>query len=51
MRTQQRQPMADLATQVPYNEYEPSHEEGALVIINGYGQCKCQQLPYKECEV
>ncbi|KAL4648786.1 leucine-rich repeat transmembrane neuronal protein 2, partial [Arapaima gigas] len=51
MRTQVRQPMADLATQVPYNEYEPSHEEGALVIINGYGQCKCQQLPYKECEV
>ena len=51
MRTQPRQPMADLATQVPYNEYEPSHEEGALVIINGYGQCKCQQLPYKECEV
>ncbi|KAJ8282731.1 hypothetical protein COCON_G00052500 [Conger conger] len=51
MRTQARQPMADLATQVPYNEYEPSHEEGALVIINGYGQCKCQQLPYKECEV
>ncbi|XP_048885072.1 leucine-rich repeat transmembrane neuronal protein 2 [Brienomyrus brachyistius] len=51
MRTQTRQPMADLATQVPYNEYEPSHEEGALVIINGYGQCKCQQLPYKECEV
>lgn len=51
MRTQQRQPMTDLATQVPYNEYEPSHEEGALVIINGYGQCKCQQLPYKECEV
>nr|XP_046179845.1 LOW QUALITY PROTEIN: leucine-rich repeat transmembrane neuronal protein 2-like [Oncorhynchus gorbuscha] len=51
MRTQQRQQMADLATQVPYNEYEPSHEEGALVIINGYGQCKCQQLPYKECEV
>ncbi|XP_041930241.1 LOW QUALITY PROTEIN: leucine-rich repeat transmembrane neuronal protein 2-like [Alosa sapidissima] len=51
LRTQQRQPMADLATQVPYNEYEPSHEEGALVIINGYGQCKCQQLPYKECEV
>ncbi|XP_053372163.1 leucine-rich repeat transmembrane neuronal protein 2 [Clarias gariepinus] len=51
MRTQQRQPMADLATQVPYNEYEPTHEEGALVIINGYGQCKCQQLPYKECEV
>uniref|UniRef100_A0A4W4G0N3 Leucine rich repeat transmembrane neuronal 2 n=1 Tax=Electrophorus electricus TaxID=8005 RepID=A0A4W4G0N3_ELEEL len=48
MRAQQRQPMADLATQVPYNEYEPSHEEGALVIINGYGQCKCQQLPYKE---
>ncbi|KAL0974336.1 hypothetical protein UPYG_G00219040 [Umbra pygmaea] len=51
MRTQPRQQMADLATQVPYNEYEPSHEEGALVIINGYGQCKCQQLPYKECEV
>ncbi|XP_062909652.1 leucine-rich repeat transmembrane neuronal protein 2 [Mobula hypostoma] len=51
IRHQARQPMADLSTQVPYNEYEPTHEEGALVIINGYGQCKCQQLPYKECEV
>uniref|UniRef100_H3AYE4 Leucine rich repeat transmembrane neuronal 2 n=2 Tax=Latimeria chalumnae TaxID=7897 RepID=H3AYE4_LATCH len=51
LRNQTRQPISDLSTQLPYNEYEPSHEEGALVIINGYGQCKCQQLPYKECEV
>ncbi|XP_062847104.1 leucine-rich repeat transmembrane neuronal protein 2-like [Trichomycterus rosablanca] len=42
--TEQRQPVADLASQVPYNE-------GSLVIVNGYGQCNCQQLPYKECEV
>ncbi|XP_060742961.1 leucine-rich repeat transmembrane neuronal protein 2-like [Tachysurus vachellii] len=50
-RTQERQPMADPATQLPFNEYELTHNDGALVIINGYGQCKCQHPSYKECEV
>ncbi|NWX85609.1 LRRT2 protein, partial [Nothoprocta pentlandii] len=50
LRSQTRLHMASMADQGPYNEYEPTHE-GPFIIINGYGQCKCQQLPYKECEV
>ncbi|XP_029439923.1 leucine-rich repeat transmembrane neuronal protein 2 [Rhinatrema bivittatum] len=42
--------VSNTSEQGPYNEYEPPHE-GPFIIINGYGQCKCQQLPYKECEV
>ncbi|NWY90567.1 LRRT2 protein, partial [Loxia curvirostra] len=50
LRSQTRLHMANMSDQGPYNEYEPTHE-GPFIIINGYGQCKCQQLPYKECEV
>ncbi|KAI1233977.1 hypothetical protein IHE44_0003682 [Lamprotornis superbus] len=49
LRSQTRLHMANMSDQGPYNEYEPTHE-GPFIIINGYGQCKCQQLPYKECE-
>ena len=50
LRSQTRLHMSNMSDQGPYNEYEPTHE-GPFIIINGYGQCKCQQLPYKECEV
>ncbi|XP_053572250.1 leucine-rich repeat transmembrane neuronal protein 2 [Bombina bombina] len=33
-----------------YYDYETT-PEGPFIIINGYGQCKCQQFRYKECEV
>ncbi|XP_028908915.1 leucine-rich repeat transmembrane neuronal protein 2 [Ornithorhynchus anatinus] len=50
LRSQTRLHAAGASDQGPYDEYEPAHE-GPFIIINGYGQCKCQQLPYKECEV
>ncbi|XP_043925501.1 leucine-rich repeat transmembrane neuronal protein 2 [Protopterus annectens] len=51
LRNPTRSALSDLSSQGAYSEYEPTPEGGSLVIINGYGQCKCQQLPYKECEV
>ncbi|KAM4677322.1 leucine-rich repeat transmembrane neuronal protein 2 [Discoglossus pictus] len=42
--------LAETSQQGAYYDYEPTHE-GPFIIINGYGQCKCQQFRYKECEV
>ncbi|MEE6479026.1 hypothetical protein FKM82_012100 [Ascaphus truei] len=42
--------VSSTSEQGPYYAFEPTHE-GPFIIINSYGQCKCQQFPYKECEV
>ncbi|OCT96616.1 leucine-rich repeat transmembrane neuronal protein 1 [Xenopus laevis] len=43
--------MAAMSAQEYYVDYKPNHIEGALVIINEYGSCSCNQQPAKECEV
>lgn len=48
---QSMQQMAALSTPEYYVDYKPNHIEGALVIINEYGSCTCQQQPSRECEV
>ncbi|KAJ8416585.1 hypothetical protein AAFF_G00358730 [Aldrovandia affinis] len=45
------QQMAAMSAQEYYVDYKPNHIEGALVIINEYGSCTCQQQPSRECEV
>ncbi|XP_061108282.1 leucine-rich repeat transmembrane neuronal protein 1-like [Conger conger] len=48
---QSMQQMAAMSAQEYYVDYKPNHMEGALVIINEYGSCTCQQQPSRECEV
>jgi len=48
---QSMQQMAAISTPEYYVDYKPDHIEGALVIINEYGSCTCQQQPSRECEV
>ncbi|XP_035282534.1 leucine-rich repeat transmembrane neuronal protein 1-like [Anguilla anguilla] len=48
---QTMQQMAAMSAQEYYVDYKPNHIEGALVIINEYGSCTCQQQPSRECEV
>ncbi|XP_023655104.1 leucine-rich repeat transmembrane neuronal protein 1 [Paramormyrops kingsleyae] len=48
---QTMQQMAAMAAPEYYVDYKPNHIEGALVIINEYGSCTCQQQPSRECEV
>ncbi|KAJ8382978.1 hypothetical protein SKAU_G00037560 [Synaphobranchus kaupii] len=48
---QTMQQMAAMTAQEYYVDYKPNHIEGALVIINEYGSCTCQQQPSRECEV
>uniref|UniRef100_A0AAV2LLV3 Uncharacterized protein n=1 Tax=Knipowitschia caucasica TaxID=637954 RepID=A0AAV2LLV3_KNICA len=48
---QSMQQMAAISTPEYYVDYKPNHIEGALVIINEYGSCTCQQQPSRECEV
>eukprot|EP00064_Thunnus_orientalis_P000891 superscaffoldBa00000052_g892 len=48
---QSMQQMAAMSTPEYYVDYKPNHIEGALVIINEYGSCTCQQQPSRECEV
>ncbi|XP_041944249.1 leucine-rich repeat transmembrane neuronal protein 1 [Alosa alosa] len=48
---QTMQQMATMSTPEYYVDYKPNHIEGALVIINEYGTCTCQQQPSRECEV
>nr|XP_029543241.1 leucine-rich repeat transmembrane neuronal protein 1-like [Oncorhynchus nerka] len=48
---QSMQQMATMSTPEYYVDYKPNHIEGALVIINEYGSCTCQQQPSRECEV
>uniref|UniRef100_A0A3Q3W008 Uncharacterized protein n=1 Tax=Mola mola TaxID=94237 RepID=A0A3Q3W008_MOLML len=48
---QSMQQMATISTPEYYVDYKPNHIEGALVIINEYGSCTCQQQPSRECEV
>lgn len=48
---QTMQQMATLSTPEYYVDYKPNHMEGALVIINEYGSCTCQQQASRECEV
>ncbi|KAL4618214.1 leucine-rich repeat transmembrane neuronal protein 1-like [Arapaima gigas] len=48
---QSMQQMAAMSAQEYYVDYKPNHIEGALVIINEYGSCTCQQQPSRECEV
>ncbi|KAG7461790.1 hypothetical protein MATL_G00194840 [Megalops atlanticus] len=48
---QTMQQMAAMSAQEYYVDYKPNHMEGALVIINEYGSCTCQQQPSRECEV
>ncbi|KAL1023502.1 hypothetical protein UPYG_G00041610 [Umbra pygmaea] len=48
---QTMQQMAIMSTPEYYVDYKPNHIEGALVIINEYGNCTCQQQPSRECEV
>lgn len=43
--------LAAISTPEYYVDYKPNHLEGALVIINEYGSCTCQQQPSRECEV
>uniref|UniRef100_A0AAY4C284 Leucine rich repeat transmembrane neuronal 1 n=1 Tax=Denticeps clupeoides TaxID=299321 RepID=A0AAY4C284_9TELE len=50
----QKQAMQQIATMTTpeyYVDYKPNHIEGALVIINEFGSCTCQQQPSRECEV
>lgn len=48
---QSMQQMAAISTPEYYVDYKPNHIEGALVIINEYGSCTCQQQASRECEV
>lgn len=48
---QTMQQMAAMSAQEYYVDYKPNHIEGALVIINEYGSCTCQQQASRECEV
>ncbi|XP_056441936.1 leucine-rich repeat transmembrane neuronal protein 1 [Gadus chalcogrammus] len=48
---QSMQQMAAISTPEYYVDYKPNHIEGALVIINEYGSCTCQQPASRECEV
>ncbi|XP_036372341.1 leucine-rich repeat transmembrane neuronal protein 1 [Megalops cyprinoides] len=48
---QTMQQMAAMSAPEYYVDYKPNHIEGALVIINEYGSCTCQQQPSRECEV
>lgn len=48
---QSMQQMAAMSAPEYYVDYKPNHIEGALVIINEYGSCTCQQQPARECEV
>ncbi|MBN3305000.1 LRRT1 protein, partial [Amia calva] len=48
---QTMQQMSAMTAQEYYVDYKPNHIEGALVIINEYGSCTCQQQPSRECEV
>ncbi|KAJ3614697.1 hypothetical protein NHX12_018268 [Muraenolepis orangiensis] len=48
---QSMQQMAVISTPEYYVDYKPNHIEGALVIINEYGSCTCQQPASRECEV
>ncbi|KPP78730.1 leucine-rich repeat transmembrane neuronal protein 1-like [Scleropages formosus] len=48
---QSMQQVAAMTTPEYYVDYKPNHIEGALVIINEYGSCTCQQQPSRECEV
>ncbi|CAG5953476.1 unnamed protein product [Menidia menidia] len=48
---QSMQQMATISTPEYYVDYKPNHIEGALVIINEYGSCTCQQQTSRECEV
>ncbi|MFT7807660.1 leucine-rich repeat transmembrane neuronal protein 1-like [Arapaima gigas] len=47
---QSMQQMAAMTAPEYYVDYKPNHIEGALVIINEYGSCTCQQQPSRECE-
>ncbi|KAJ8281048.1 hypothetical protein GJAV_G00062900 [Gymnothorax javanicus] len=48
---QTMQQMATMSAPEYYVDYKPNHIEGALVIINEYGSCTCQQQTSRECEV
>ncbi|XP_016342957.1 leucine-rich repeat transmembrane neuronal protein 1-like [Sinocyclocheilus anshuiensis] len=48
---QTMQQMATTSASEYYVDYKPNHIEGALVIINEYGSCTCQQQASRECEV
>ncbi|GAA6092966.1 leucine-rich repeat transmembrane neuronal protein 1 [Tachysurus ichikawai] len=48
---QTMQQMDTMSATEYYVDYKPNHIEGALVIINEYGSCTCQQQASRECEV